>query len=254
MYLLYLDDAGSVGSPDEKHYVLSGICVFERQVHFLSKALDDLAEKIAPDQPDRLEFHGSHMLPGKGFWRSIREKKQRGMWIRHALATAQGLHGKWALFGAVVEKSELAGEDPIEFAFEQVLARFDTFLKRQHYAGNTQRGLIIFDKSALETRLQGLARDFKKNGHRWGVLANLADVPMFVDSAATRAVQYADLVSYALWQKYEKGDDEFFQVVGHLFDQEGGVVHGLLHKTNAEAACSCPYCSSRGERPIRGRK
>ena len=248
MFLLYLDDAGSVASKDQRHFVLSGVCLFERQVHFLAQELDNLAGEIYPDEPERLEFHGSHMLPGKGFWRSIKDKNDRRNYIKRALASAQTLKGQWALFGVVVEKAAVAGEDPIEYAFEQIISRFDTFLKRQHRKGNTHRGLIILDKSTQETRLQTLARDFRRNGSRWGSIANLADVPMFVDSAATRAVQYADLVSYALWQKFEKSDDDFFGVIDQLFDEEGGVVHGLLHKALTTEGCICPYCRSRTKR------
>lgn len=245
MYLLYLDDAGSVGAQDQRHFVLSGICLFERQVHFLSKTLDDKAAAIYPEEPGRLEFHGSHILPGKGFWRSISDKFQRREILLDALRAPLALRGHWALFGVAVEKAALAGEDAVEFAFEQIITRFDTFLKRQHRAGNTHRGLVILDKSTMETRLQSLATGFRRNGSRWTSVTNLADVPMFVDSAATRSVQYADLVSYALWQKFEKGDDAFFNVIAHLFDHEGGVVHGLLHKTLQSATCTCPYCNSR---------
>jgi len=245
MYLLYLDDAGTVGATDQRHFVLSGICLFERQVHYLSSALDRLATEFYPEEPDRLEFHGSHMLPGKGFWRSIKDKSARRTAICDALATSDDLKGHWALFGVVVEKAAIAGQDPVEFAFEQIVSRFDTFLKRQFHKGNPQRGLIILDKSTLETRLQSLARDFRKNGHRWGVLSNLADVPMFVDSGATRAVQFADLVSYSLWQRFEHGDSAFFDVIRNSFDGEGGVVHGLLHKALPGTACDCPYCRTR---------
>lgn len=209
MFLLYLDDAGSVGSRDERHFVLSGICLFERQVYHINKALDELAERICPDQPGKLEFHGSHMLPGKGFWRSIRSKEDRRKNIRHALATCRELQGTWGLFGVVVEKSAVSPEDPIEFAFEQICARFDSFLKRQYRQKNNQRGLMILDKSTRETRLQSLATEFRNDGHRYGVLRNLADVPMFVDSNATRLIQFADLVSYALWQRFERNDPEF---------------------------------------------
>lgn len=245
MYILYLDDAGTVGSADQKHFVLAGICLFERQVHFLSQKLDAKAKAIYPGDPDALEFHGSHILPGKGFWRSIKDKSQRRTYLSDALAAPFALRGRWALFGVVVEKAAVAGEDPVEFAFEQIVTRFDTFLKRQHRSGDTQRGLIVLDKSTMETRLQSLARDFRKNGSRWSSVTNLADVPMFVDSSATRAVQYADLVSYALWQKFEKGDGLFFDAIAHQFDQEGGVVHGLLHKKLEVGTCHCPYCRSR---------
>ena len=50
-------------------------------------------------------------------------------------------------------------------------------------------------------RLQSLAAEFKAVGHSWGVTHNLADVPLFVDSRATRLIQYADLVAYAMWRK-----------------------------------------------------
>jgi hypothetical protein len=245
MYLRYLDDAGTVAATDQRHFVLAGVCLFERQVHYLSTALDRLAESIYPEDPDLLAFHGSHMLPGKGIWRSIKNKATRRDAICNALATCRDLRGHWALFGVVVEKVSISGQDPVEFAFEQIVARFDTFLKRQFHKGDKQRGLIILDKSTMETRLQTLARDFRKNGHSWGDLVNLADVPMFVDSSETRAVQFADLVSYSLWQRFERGDAAFFDVVKDAFDTEGGVVHGLLHKALPGTACDCPYFRTR---------
>ena len=76
-------------------------------------------------------------------------------------------------------------------------------------------------------------------------MTNLADVPFFVDSRATRGIQYADLVSYAIWRKYEENDDEFFDVIAGWFDSEGGVVHGLHHYRNRNDACDCPSCVSR---------
>ena len=33
MYLLYLDGSGSVRNPNERHFVLAGIAVFERQIY-----------------------------------------------------------------------------------------------------------------------------------------------------------------------------------------------------------------------------
>ena len=38
MYLLYLDGSGSVKNPTERHFVLAGVAVFERQIyHLISK-------------------------------------------------------------------------------------------------------------------------------------------------------------------------------------------------------------------------
>ena len=133
--------------------------------------------------------------------------------IKRGLLSARNLVGPWRLFGVVVDKRERSPEDSVEYAFEQLSNRFDLLLKRLYHQGDNQRGLIVLDKASQETRLQSLALEFKTIGHRWGVTHNLVDVPLFVDSRATRLIQYADLVAYAMWQKFEKGNGEFFDVI-----------------------------------------
>lgn len=120
--------------------------------------------------------------------------------------------------------------NPIELAFEQIASRFDHFLMRLHKTGDSQRGIIIFDKSTYESTIQSLATDFRTVGHTWGVLRNLAEVPLFLDSKASRLIQLADLIAYAAFRKYEKGDGEFFALVEPRLDSEGGVVHGLYER------------------------
>ncbi len=227
MYLLYLDDAGSVANNTDRFVALAGIAVFERQVHFLNRHLDDLAERIAPGRGMEIEFHASQILAGGKPWRKLGHPPERRRHYADALSIFDRLQGKRALFGAVVEKTAVSPQDALEYAFEQVISRFDRFLGRMHRANNTQRGLLILDNSTLETRLQALTRDFKLNGHRWGRLQNLVDVPFFVDSKASRAVQYADLVAHALWRAKERDDDEFMRLIETAFDAEGGVRHGL---------------------------
>ncbi|MGB7431356.1 MAG: DUF3800 domain-containing protein [Ahrensia sp.] len=228
MYLLYLDDAGSVDNKDDQFIVLAGIAVYERQAHFLDDALCQQAEKIVGDKAEELEFHGNHILAGKGFWRSIRDRNTRRAHLAEALSSYDRLRGKRALFGAVVQKAFVSPQDAMEVAFEQVVSRFDHFLNRiNRTSANKQRGLVILDKSTKETTLQTLARDFKLSGHTWGKTRNLADVPFFVDSRATRMVQFADLVAYSMYRHYQKSDSEFFKIIETAFDAQGGVKHGL---------------------------
>lgn len=228
MYLLYVDDAGSIKNANERYFVLAGIAIFERQTYFLDNLLDELAARITPGDPNELEFHGNEMQSGRRRWRGLGKRPQRRTHIRHALATARSLQGHWALFGIVVDKKNNKNEDIMDYAFEQLCNRFDRFLGRMHKRNNTQRGIIIMDEFTRETRLQDLARNFRTNGHRWGKLRNLVDVPFFVDSKATRLVQYADLVAYALWRAYEHEDREFLDVIEDAFDRDANTVHGLL--------------------------
>lgn len=227
MYLLYVDDAGSIPNRNEKHFVLAGIAVFERQVYHLDLLLYELARNIVAEEPHRLEFHANEMQSGRNRWRRLGSREVRREYLCEALRTAEQLKGEWALFGIVVEKAAMPDEDVMDYCFEHLCSRFDQFLGRMHRRSNTQRGIIIMDESTKETRLQELAINFRRHGHRWGKLRNLVDVPFFVNSKATRLVQYADMVAYALWRAYEHGDHQFLDLIKDRFDRAGEVVHGL---------------------------
>lgn len=243
MHLLYLDDSGSVRNAADRHVVLAGLEVFERQPHWLSERLDQIAKRLWAQDWLHLEFRGVDILAGRKQWRGI-ARADRIAAYREALG-AIAEYRYLRLFGAVIHKVAISPADPIEYAFEQLCNRFDRFLGRLYRAGDTQRGLIILDKSSYETSLQSLAREFRMEGHRWGVLRNLADVPMFVDSRATRMIQYADLIAHALRRYYENGESAYFDIISHRFDAEGGVIHGLVHYTPQGVACNCLSCKQR---------
>ncbi|WP_302850064.1 DUF3800 domain-containing protein [Sphaerospermopsis torques-reginae] len=98
---------------------------------------------------------------------------------------------------------------------------------RLHKHKNTQRGIIIFDKSTYETTIQSLAIDFRTIGYQWGVIRNFAEVPLFLDSKASRLIQLADIIAYYIFRYFEKGDNTFYSIIEPRFDAEGGIVHGL---------------------------
>lgn len=244
MHLLYLDDSGSVGNAEDTHIILAGVAVFERQPHWFSVSLDRVAERLWPDNPKGLEFRGADIYGGKKQWRGIGRDARLEAYRDALRILAQSNHVR--LFGAAIHKASVSPEDPMELAFEHVSSRFDRFLGRLHKAGDTQRGLIVLDESSYETSLQSLAHEFRTEGHRWGQLYNLSDVPLFVNSKATRMIQYADMVAYALRRYYTKGDASLFDIIASRFDATGGVLHGLVHHLAPEHACNCFACRSRG--------
>lgn len=133
----------------------------------------------------------------------------------------------------------------MEVAFEQIVSRFDQMLGRFYKAGDTQRGLIIADKSTYETSLQKLSVEFRRAGHTFGQLHNISEVPLFVDSKATRLIQYADLVAHTFRRYVELGDASRFDIIRHAFDNSGGVVHGLYHQIPTGDVCGCHACNRR---------
>ena len=226
MYLLYSDESGSVKDASQKYFVLAGFCLFERQGYWLSKELDAIATRFNAADPNSVELHGSPMFGGRSFWR------QFPIAVRHqAMIDALSLLNSSAksnrLFVCVVNKVKASPHDPVEMTFEQIISRFDQYLMRLHKGRQTERGVVIFDKSTYEETIQNLATDFRTIGHTWGVVRNLAEVLLFLDSKASRLIQLADLIAYAAFRKYEKGDDRFFSVIESRIDREGGAMHGL---------------------------
>lgn len=213
MHLLYIDDSGSVADTSQKFFVLAGVSVFERQGHWLSEKLDQIAARFNPADPGAVELHGSPMLTGAKQWRSV-PRGDRLQAYRDALAVLSASHTSNRVFAVAVCKAAVSPRDPVVYAFEQLCSRFDQYLMRLFKGGDTQRGLIIFDKSAHEAAIQNLAIGFKRNGHSWGVLNS-------------RLVQLADLVAHAAFRKYERCDNTLFDIIEPKLDFSGGVVHGL---------------------------
>lgn len=226
MYLLYVDESGTTHDPGQAYFVLAGFCVFERQGYWLANQLDQIAARFDPADPAAVELHGSPMFGGRKKWRSY-PKADRHQAIEDALKILLQSHRSNRLFASVIKKSVVSPRDPVEFAFEQLASRFDKYLIRLHRKGDTHRGIIIFDKSTYETTIQSLATDFRTIGYTWGVIRNFSEVPLFLDSKASRLIQLADLVAYAIFSHFEKGEDRFFSIIEPRFDSEGGIIHGL---------------------------
>ena len=232
MHLLYLDESGSVPDPTQQYFVLAGVAVFERTAHWVEQSLNQIAARFNPHHPHAVELHGSPMRSGREGWKA-HPLPDRIQAMQDSLAQGVlGFHSKGVrAFGAVIRKATLVGEDPVEHAFEQLASRFDRYLQRLYAKHNdAQRGIILFDKSSTERRIQTLAREFKYEGHTWGKTRNYAEVPVFLDSRASRLIQLADLVAFALFRAYEHQDETFLATIRHCFDAEGGQVHGLYVK------------------------
>jgi hypothetical protein len=226
MYLLYVDESGTTHDPDQQYFVLAGFCVFERQGYWIANQLDQIAARFDPADTAAVELHGSPMFGGRGRWKNY-PKEDRHQAIEDALKVFLQSHPSNRLFASVIKKSAVSPKDPVEAAFEQLASRLDKYLMRLHRNNDTHRVIIIFDKSTYETTIQSLATDFRTIGYTWGVIRNFSEVPLFLDSKASRLIQLADLIAYAIFRHFEKGDNRFFPIIEPRFDSEGGVVHGL---------------------------
>jgi len=247
MYLLYLDESGDPENvPGDEYFVLGGIAVFERQAHWLSQQVDSIETTCLPiGTSSPVEFHASEIARGASSpWNQLNPREREAL-LYSLCAVITDSDEANVLFATAIHRPSNPEKDLIARAFEDITSRFDLFLKRLHAKGNSQRGLLILDRNRQEKRLQTLLDTYRKEGSRFGRLVNFADVPFFTDSKSSRLVQLADLVAWATFRRYERGDSRFFDRLVGRFDSEDGKIHGLLHLTLDRADCFCTACISR---------
>jgi len=246
MYLLYLDESGNESDAADRHFVLAGAAVFERNTYFLSRRLDELQTKHFPGLPP-VVFHASHIRAGSGFWRKIEEAKKSAILEELSQIIAQAADGM-ALFAAIVEKSStLWGEAAVESAAERICKGFDTFLaSKYHDENDPQRGLLIFSEGRFHQRTRLWVQGFRERGTKWGALNNFSDIPYFAANRESRLLQIADIVAHAVFLLYERRDNSLIRPFIHRFHKVNGTVHGLAHhRSERTGPCACPACTSR---------
>lgn len=251
MYILYLDESG--GHREASHFVLAGLAVFEREIHWFSQDLDGLQREYFPAERDPVHFHAARLNvkegePVEAPWDRLtadqrRELKRR---VYDIIRARRGI-----AFGQVIEKglADLRRRDSYEWAFEDILSRFDMFMGRINReaaaAGQEeQRGLIVLARSSYEKTLGLLARHIRDHGTRWGNLHSVTDIPLFAPARESRLLQYADFVANALYGRYHAGLTRDFDRIANKFDQEGMTLHGLAHLSR-DSMCPCLACFSR---------
>jgi hypothetical protein len=253
VYSLYLDASGTHGASPV--YILAGIAVHEQDAHRLQEQFARPLNRLpGAADPRDYELHATEMVtpPAGTIWHDVpvntRFQILRGAYQALATYRAVSANEQHAFFGAVVERSYA---DYQERAWDEVLHRFDEMLTRRgNEAGEPhQRGIVIHDRHAGERTVQDWAARWRLLESRIGVLTHLVDVPFFADSKASRLLQAADFVAFALWRYYglPTADPRAVTDLWRRFDHADGKMHGLVHVSRSFPAgqCACPPCVSR---------
>lgn len=214
MHLLYVDESGSPPDPNTRFFVLAGVSIFERNTHWVDAELTKIATQLNPADPSAIEFHGSPMRQGKEGWQNF-NVSQRVQATVDALDVLGRSQGYVRVFASVIEKTRMPTVDILETSFANVAHRFDQSLAAMWHGKkkNPQRGLLVCDKATYEQQFQQLSLKFKHQGHSLGRLRNFAEVPLFLDSKASRLIQLADMVAYWLFRYYQGEDDRGYNII-----------------------------------------
>lgn len=244
MYLLYLDESGDPnGWQYQRNYVLAGVAIFESQIWKLSSELDNIQNKYFPGISYPIAFHASETRRGKGHFDDLKPEIRNNILIDICNVIASSVFPNLVAFSTVVDIS--AVESPLQvrrLTLEDICARFNTFLIRQHKAQRPSKGLLIIDRNR-EGEYRSLMADFKREGVKSGYLDNIVDIPYFASCGDTRMLQLADSLSNAVFQYYEKNKSELLDIIMPKFDrrEKDYPPDGLKHFTK-QKDCKCPAC------------
>lgn len=251
MYLLYLDDSGQASGSkagSSRYFVLGGLALHEEDCYPFTLSIDQIQSRLLPSFP-RLELHASAMWAGRDEWGAVPQATRRALIDAIFLHLAQWTSPRGTspiLFACAIEKKSFMHTRDIQpLAHEEVFGRVNSLLKRLHLSGDSHRLLVIADDSSYEKLVQSLVPVWKSVGSRTSTLDSLIEVPLYVDSKASRLVQAADFVAWAVAQTYEKRQPKYLDLLHPRFDHLGGVQHGLVHMVAGYSSCPCHACQSR---------
>lgn len=267
MYMLALDESGTHGGATSM--LVGGIAVHEDDVAALRNSLTAvLAKHLTPLSADAFayEIHAAELKrptrarakrPGQAArpasaWLKFDENTRTAILTDaiNAIATftASNPAHQPALFAAVVDHRHGRHSKRDETAYNHVLAKFSDMLTTRSSTGGPERGIVIHDeRHDHEKGLQAqVSRDWRTASPKF---AGLAEVPLFADSKASRLLQAADLVCYALYRYYSKTppDDAWIAPLWDRAYQPDTEMTGVIHLTPdfRTGLCICPPCNSR---------
>jgi hypothetical protein len=159
--------------------------------------------------------------------------------------------GNWGyarLFAECVDKIHFdpkrAKQSVDEQAFEQIVSRFEQFLKAtQPFSQQKNYGLLVHDNNeTVAKRHTELMKTFHNKGTLFTQVDYIIETPLFVSSELTSMVQLADVCAYALRRYLENNEERLFDSIFKRAHRREDVVVGVRHFTIT--SCPCKICTS----------
>lgn len=179
---------------------------------------------------------------------TMSERRSLAAEIADCVATA----GSARLFAECIDKlyfdPSRSGCTIDEQAFEQIVSRFEQYIKSTDEPGQDKKfGILVHDNNqTVAKRHTDLMRRFHRQGTLWTTVDRIIETPLFVDSGLTRMVQIADLCAYALRRYLENQEADLFTRIFPRAHRVQNRVVGVRHYSSLN--CACEICHA--HRPI----
>ncbi len=248
MYLLYLDESGDDSPQGTKHLILAGVSLFEGCWTKAKADIESIMRDVLPRRSPIPELHTSDIRVGRKEFRSVPQSVRFSILDQACQLVKSFSRAQISLFSVVIDKrwwiSSRPGQPMYEYAFEEIVSRFEHYLNRLYSMDRPNSGLIVLDqnKPRLRKAIKRNLISFQQAGTRWANVRNIIEGAMFFPSHESPGVQLADLTSYSIWRLVEHLDDYLVSRIFDSFDREPansthnpGKWHGIKYLGNDSA-------------------
>ena len=238
MHLFFLDESGSIVPENKKHtdcFVIGGVIIPEIHWHEIYKKLRDIKKQynitseikwryFSPDNKD--ENNGMKHL-------SFEQKNE----VRTKLYNIITSYKSVKIISVVTNIEEAYklpyiknSNDLYWYSYKQVVERFQYYLQDlSRDSGVEFNGLVIIDNrlSCDDDRLRTLHHKLMLvNREHYSNFNNLIEGLFIAPSHLSVGVQFADLVSGAVFRKFEKDDDKYYNQIKNSIRNRDGNING----------------------------
>ncbi len=238
MQILFLDESGAVVPDNKKHskyFTIGGIIIPEDYWHDIYKKFKELKKQYKIDSEIKWRFFSPHNKDeDNGLSHLSFEEKNA---VRSKLYEIISHYKSVKIISIVTDINQAYKlsyinnkDDLYWYSYKQVIERFQYHLQDlSRETGTTFHGLIIIDNrlSYDDNRLRHLHYNLLvTNNENYSNFGNLVEGLFIAPSHLSIGIQLADVVAGAIYRKYEKNDDVFFEKIKTSIRNKNGIIEG----------------------------
>lgn len=238
MQILFLDESGTIVAENKQHskyFAIGGVIIPEDYWHDIYKKLKEIKKIYKINSEIKWRFFSPHNNDDNNGLKHLSfEDKNK---VRNKLYEIISSY-KSVKIVSVITDIEMAyqlpyikdKDDLYWYSYKQVIERFQYHLQDlSRETGTTFNGLVIIDNrlSCDDNRLRNLHHNLLvAERDNYSNFNNLVEGLFIAPSHLSVGIQLADIVAGAIYRKYEKKDDVFFDKIKTSIRNKNGVVEG----------------------------
>lgn len=197
LYLVYVDESGSLSLKDGQYYTISGVIMNEFDTQYIEETINNF--KSTHFNTKDIEIH-THDI-----WRGTKAFEDFEEWKRKAALCDLYELIRWfpiTIISVIINKRRLndasfAKWNVLNAAWTFMIERFDMYLD-----SNGQKGLFIVDSNMKrpDKEIHDIIVCLRKDGTFYHRVHHVLEQPLFRNSIDSIGLQIADSVSYAVYK------------------------------------------------------